>query len=196
MNSHWSSGSGVLIRLFFSPLALINKSRPPIHNHISSHFPLAQCECCDAQRRYAPVNRINVHCGPAGLASVQMCQRESNASGSLTTKWHRGQADGHSCIACHSLAVLGLTYSTGWGLSTCHGYTLTCNKQPTCPRGHTVRSVAQWVVFSHPRRSSPWLTWVITMLALATHLAGLSCSCFWWWRHPPIWRLTKKMIIN
>lgn len=63
---------------------------------------------------------------PTGLASVQMCQRESKCSGSHTTERHRlVQPNSHSCIVCHSLAVQVLIYRTRWGLSACQ-YTLIC----------------------------------------------------------------------
>ncbi len=78
-----------------------------------------------------PVNKSDLQFGPAGLASMQMCQRESRAGGSHATEWHRlVQPNSHSCIVCHSLAVQILIYRTRWGLSACQ-YALICGYRVT-----------------------------------------------------------------
>lgn len=114
--------------LLFSPFLLISKSHPTAHNRISSYWTSSWkiWVLSVAQRRHVPVS--NAECGPAGLASVQMCQRKSRASGSCPTEWHsRGQPNSHLCIVCHALAVQVLTCGTRLCFSVCHECTLTCS---------------------------------------------------------------------
>lgn len=58
-----------------------------------------------------PVNIVEG--GLAGLASVQICHRESRAGGSRPAEWRsRGQPNSHLCIVCHALVVQVLTCGT------------------------------------------------------------------------------------
>ncbi len=118
-----------------------------------------------------------------------MCQRESRATGSCATEWHRlGQPNSHSCTVCHSLAVQVLTYRTVWGLSWVHTDMQLHSHAPHTPHvtlGTYIclkwRSVGFF--FSCPWSSCHWLTWVmapppLTMPALALHPAALCYSRF------------------
>lgn len=112
--------------LLFSPFLLISKSSTHTQSHQLELNILLENLSCHAQRRHVPVN--NAECGPAGLASVQMCQRESRASGSRPTEWHsRGQPNSHLCIVCHALAGQVLTCGTRLCFSICHECKLTCS---------------------------------------------------------------------
>lgn len=117
-----------LVGHFDTRTARVNKQVIHLYTNASTQvvYPFVKFDACLPQRGHAPVNIVEG--GLAGLASVQMCQRESRASGSRPTEWRsRGQPNSHLCIVCHALVVQVLTCGTRPGFSVCHKYTVTCS---------------------------------------------------------------------
>lgn len=139
------------------------------------------------QRRYAPVDRSNAQCGPAGLARVQMCQRESRAHGSCTTEWQRPGQPNRPLMHSVSLAC-----STGpdiehWmepvRLSQVHTDMQLHSRTACSPCDIGVVHLCEVTLCGLfcPWNSSHWLSWVmaltLAMPDLRLRSAALSDSC-------------------